>query len=452
MFGIDASAARSHRFGRKMAATASAAVLGSGGLFLFSTPAVGAEPETCTLAQASYQTALAEAGKAGALRRQVAAANQAVVEAVRTRDALGAAAVVEALQAQANLETAVAADAAAGIALESAQGDLQRALATARWAADAVDRIQTELDALPELSAAAEKPARAQLGAATAARSDAAVSVAAAERTLESATASQDEPAITAARAALVATQEVLETAEAQLAAAKLALDGVKAHGAAQLADARYRLEDAEQRWWEMDEHLMMADGWVRSANHRAKTAADAAAQAKDALRTAQNLEGIAAADAALAGAATAAKALQAQTAALPNPASIDRLFRSALEACAATSVTVPGTPVAPAAPDLAQAPAKDPGPAPAPAPMLTPQALSGVPVPGPGQTGGVAAANRGLNVQTGVVAVPAAQTPAGPKGHDGLAVAAWSLGGLLVLAAASFLRAGSASLRRART
>ncbi|WP_260982372.1 hypothetical protein [Arthrobacter sp. U41] len=429
MLGIDTSSARSKRLGGRLATGAATAVIASGGLVVFSAPAFAAESETCTAAQASYQAALTATGASNTLSAQVAAANQAVTEAQQARDALAAAAVADAVQAQADLDVAVASAAKTETGLESARERLQRALDTARWAADRVDRIQTELDELPELNAAAEEQARTQLEAATAAQSAAAVSVTAAQTALEAANASQDQPAIDAAQAALLAKQVVLEAAEAQLAAAKLALEGVKADGEAQLADAWNRVEAAEQLLWEMGDHLMQADDAFRAANDQADTAADGVTRAQATLLAAQNVEGIAAADAALATASAAAKALHAQTTTPPDPASIDRLFRTALEACAATSETVPKTPVAVATPVVAPVIATE-------SRRAAVEVSSSAPAQ---QTGAANAANPGLNVQTGVITDAAAQAPASPQGQGGLPVAAWSLGGLVVLAAASF-------------
>ncbi|WCI08730.1 hypothetical protein PJ267_00940 [Arthrobacter sp. OVS8] len=429
MLGIDTSSARSKRIGGKLVTSAATAVIASGGLVVFSAPAFAAESETCTAAQASYQAALTATGASKTLAGQVAAATQAVAEAQRARDALAAAAVADAAQAQADLDVAVASATKTETDLESAQKRLQRALDTARWAADRVDRIQTELDELPELNAAAEEQARIQLEAATAAQSAAAVSVAAAQTTLEAANAAQDQPAIDAAQSALLAKQVVLEAAEEQLATAKLALEGVKAHGEAQLADARNTLEGAEQLLWELGDHLMQADDGFRDANDRADTAADVVTQAQATLQAARNIEGIAAADAALATASAAAKALQAQTTTPPDPASIDRLFRAALEACAATSETAPKTPVPAATPVVKPVIATE-----------SRRAVVEVSSSAPGQQpGAVNAANSGLNVQTGVTTGPAAHAPASPQGQGGLPVAAWSLGGLVVLAAAAF-------------
>ncbi|WP_139184555.1 hypothetical protein [Arthrobacter sp. ok909] len=189
----------------KIVATASTAVIASGGLLLLSPPASAAEPATCSAAQASYRTALSKAADVDALARQLTAASQAAVQAQQFRDALAAAAVADTVQARADLDAAAAAAAKTESELEAAKGNVQRALTIARWAADAVDRIQTELDGLPELNDAAEKQARTQLTAATAARSDAAVNVTAVQASLEAARASHDQPAINAAQAALLA-------------------------------------------------------------------------------------------------------------------------------------------------------------------------------------------------------------------------------------------------------
>ncbi|SDP53117.1 hypothetical protein SAMN04487914_11562 [Arthrobacter sp. ok909] len=202
----------------------------------------------------------------------------------------------------------------------------------------------------------------------------------------------------------------------------------MKAQGEARLADARNRLDGAQQLSWEMDEHLLQADVAVGAANDNAQAAADAAAQAKDALLTARNLDGIAAADAVLAAARTTATELRAQSTTRPDPASIARLLHSALEACAATPEAAPPALVAVASPAVALAPA-----------TVSRPAVVGVPSSNPGQKpGAVAATNPGLNIQTGVVTVSAAQAPAGPRDQDGPAMAAWSLGGLIVLAVTS--------------
>ncbi|GAA2136614.1 hypothetical protein GCM10009825_21990 [Arthrobacter humicola] len=413
----------------KIGATASTALIASGGLILLSPPASAAEPATCSAAQASYRTALSKATDADSLARQVKAASRAAVQAQQVRDALAAAAVADTVQAQADLDAAAAAAAKTEGGLEAAKGNVQRALTIARWAADAVDRIQTELDGLPQLNDATENQARTQLSAATAARSDAAVNVTAAQASLEAARASHDQPDINAAQAALLAKQNLLEAAEAQLGEATLALEGVKAQGDAQLADARNRLNDAQQLSWEMDEHLMQADESVRAANDNAQAAADAAAQAKNALLTARNPDGIAAADAVLAAARTTATALHAQTTTRPDPASIARLLHISLEACAATPGAAPPALGAVARPVVALAPA-----------TVSRPAAVGVPSSNPEQKpAAVTATNPGLNIQTGVVTVSAAQVPAGPRDQDGMAIAAWSLGGLMVLAVTSF-------------
>lgn len=455
MISIDTSALRSKRFGKRMVTTASTAVIASGGLILFCPPASVADSDTCTVAQTSYQAALAAAGAGAALSGQLAAATQVVTEAQQTRDALAAAAVADAVPAQADLDAAAAAATTAETDLASAQEDLQRALATARWAADRVDMIQTEFDGLPELNAAAEEKARTQLGVATAARSSAAADVTAAQALLEAATASQDQQAISAARADLRAKHELLRAAEAQLAAAISAVEGEEANGEAQLADARNRLEGAEQLWWEMDYHLMQAAEAFQAINDRADTAASVVTRARTTLLAAQNLEGIAAANAALAAASLTVEALHAQTTTPPDPASIERLLRSAVEACAATSEATPESQVAAATPFVE----------PMQATTVAQRAIVGllladrrqttgiVAAVKPGQdvktggvatsnpehnlpTGGVAAAKLGKNVQTGTITVPVEQASAAPLGLNGLATAGWSLGGLLVLSA----------------
>lgn len=411
---------RNMSIGQRTVAIASTTVIGCSGFLLLSAPAFAAESTMCVAAQASYRTALADAAAADALTWQVSAASQAVRQAQRARDALVEAAVVDTLQTQADLDIATATAAEAESNIEEAKGLMQSALANAIRAADAVDRIQAELDRQYELNAAADRRAQVQLDAATAARSDAAVTVSAAQTTLAAVTGSHDQSAISAARSALVAAQMVLEAAESQLDAANLAFQDVQAHGEAQVAELRYRLDVVEEEWWFMDTHLMEADERFRAANGKATTAADAVTRARAAVLTAQNLEGIAAADAAMDAASKTADALLAQVATSPDPASIDRLFQAAIEACPATSVDVPQSP--PPATVAAQQ-----------APVVVPLADSGQ------TTVDMTAANPGLNLQTGVITAHAPQAPASPRSHDGLTVAAWSLGGLVVVAIASF-------------
>jgi hypothetical protein len=436
MFGADNSLARAKRvsrslpFGKNVVTGASTVAIAAAGLLFASPQAVAAELATCEGAQSNYRTALTHAATGDGLREQVTSAAQKAVQLQVWRAAQVAAAVVDAAQARSDVEQALKAAAERQSDLESANEALQSALASARAMADRVYKFEDLLDEQRALNAADVQKAQTQLDDAAAAQSLAASAVMAAYAALSAAKESRDPLAIGAAEDVLSAAQKVLEGAEADAASAKIGLQNVRSDGWYQLQDIQSRLDETEQDWWQVDELLMRADNLLRSADTGAHAAAAAVEKAQAGLLAAQNEDEIAAADTAIVAAGTTARALMARIEALPSPASIASLWRTSVEACTVPTVTVQRQPPVQAEPVGALVPtAKNASPAPAAIPFADPEQ----------KNDGSAAANRGLNVGTGMVFVPTQQAPSGTGGQDRPTVG-WTLAGLLLLAATSLV------------
>ncbi len=249
---------------RLLAASATAALVG-GGLFLTGSPAMAAPGAgTCTAAQASFTTALTNAGVTSEHTAQLATALQAVLTAqtegaallaaaientppagaaweaakadlvkasaaLLTAQAAAAAAEPALVAAQANLATALTAQTNAAAAAANATAELSTADAAAKAAAAAVVTAQANYDALPAVPEAPKAAALQELKAAIAASATAQANLATAQE------------AVTVAAAALVA-------ADTAVAAARVPLDpAVPGSPAAVAAAAALNLLAAQQ-------------------------------------------------------------------------------------------------------------------------------------------------------------------------------------------------------------